>query len=37
VQKTAEPIEIPFGMWTQSGPRKRNRWGPNPHPWRSKF
>ena len=20
--KTAEPIEIPFGMWTQLGPRK---------------
>jgi len=29
--KTAEPIEMTFGMWTPVGPRKPCiRWGPNP-------
>jgi len=26
--KTAEPIEMPFGLWAQMGPRNRVRWGP---------
>jgi len=28
--KTAEPIEMPFGLWGRRGPRKRVRWGPDP-------
>jgi len=27
VQKTAEPIEIPFEMWTRVGPRKHVLYG----------
>ena len=32
--ETAEPIEMPFGLWTRVGPRNhaRIRWGPDP-PW----
>jgi len=28
--ETAEPIKMPFGVWTRVGPRKRVRWGPDP-------
>ena len=28
--KTAEPIEMPFGVWTQVGQRKHVRWDPSP-------
>jgi len=26
--KTAEPIEMSFGLWARMGPRNRVRWGP---------
>jgi len=29
--KTAEPIEMPFGLWTRGGPKELHiRWGPDP-------
>jgi len=29
--KTAEPIEMPFGLWARMGPGSRVRWGPDPY------
>jgi len=31
--KTAEPIEMPFGLWAWMGPRNRVKWGPDPMDW----
>jgi len=30
--KTAEPIDMLFGLWAWLRPRNRARWGPDP-PW----
>jgi len=36
--KTAEPIEMPFRMWTRMGPRNRVLdGGPDPHSGRGNF
>jgi len=34
--KTAQPIEMPFGLWTRVGPGNHvldHRWGPDPPRW----
>ena len=35
--KTAEPIEMPFGLSAWMGPRNRVRWGPDPPHGKGQF
>jgi len=35
--KTAEPIEMPFGLWTRVGPRNCVRWGSISHHGKGQF